>query len=110
MTHRIVALPGDGTGPEVMREGLRVLDAVAAPLDLKFEVGQIPAGGQYFLGDGKRLRDWPEGSEERCAAADLILLGAVGWPDPAGGGPVMMANGQMAGWSAVIGNRTKLDL
>ncbi len=108
MSARIVVLPGDGTGPEVMREGLRVLAAVAEPLGFRYELDEIRCGGEYFLENG--VRDWPEGSEKRCASADLILLGAVGWPDPQGSGPVMMANGQMAGWSAVIGNRTKLDL
>jgi len=109
MQYEIVVLPGDGTGPEVMREGLRVLKAVSEPLGLSFDIQEIPCGGQYYLENG-RQRDWPEGSEERCAAADLILLGAVGWPDPEGSGPLTMDNGNMAGWSPVIGNRTRLDL
>ncbi len=108
MSTKVVVLPGDGTGPEVMREGLRVLRAVSEPLGLAFDVEEIPCGGQYFLKDGHR--DWPEGSEEKCRAADLILLGAVGWPDPKGSGPVTMPGGNMAGWSPVLGNRTRLDL
>jgi isocitrate/isopropylmalate dehydrogenase len=108
MSLKIVTLPGDGTGPEVLREGLRVLAAVAPRIGLDYVTDEIPCGGQYFLRDGRR--DWPEGAEERCAAADLLLLGAVGWPDPKGTGPVTMPNGRMAGWSAVIGNRTRLDL
>ena len=109
MSYQVVVLPGDGTGPEVMREGIRVLEAVSEPLGLEFELEEIPSGGQYYLASG-RQSDWPAGSEERCAAADLILLGAVGWPDPDGTGPVTMGNGNMAGWSPVIGNRTRLDL
>ena len=109
MSYQVVVLPGDGTGPEVMREGIRVLEAVSEPLGLEFELEEIPSGGQYYLASG-RQSDWPAGSEERCAAADLILLGAVGWPDPDGTGPVTMGNGDMAGWSPVIGNRTRLDL
>ena len=109
MSYQVVVLPGDGTGPEVMREGIRVLEAVSEPLGLEFELEEIPSGGQYYLASG-RQSDWPAGSEERCAAADLILLGAVGWPDPDGTGPVTMSNGDMAGWSPVIGNRTRLDL
>ena len=108
MAIKVVALPGDGTGPEVMREGLKVLHAVAKPLGLSFEVEEIDCGGQYYLKHG--TNDWPEGSEAKCAAADLILLGAVGWPSPDGNGPVMMSNGHMAGWSPVIGNRLKLNL
>ncbi|MCB9555837.1 MAG: isocitrate/isopropylmalate dehydrogenase family protein [Deltaproteobacteria bacterium] len=102
----VIALPGDGIGPEVMAQGLRVLDAISAKHGFHFDVEQIPCGGKYYLEHGT---DWPEGSEARCAAADLILLGAVGWPG-ANGKPVTMKDGKMAGWSPVIGNRTRLDL
>ncbi|MBK6923146.1 MAG: isocitrate/isopropylmalate dehydrogenase family protein [Deltaproteobacteria bacterium] len=109
MAFQLVTLPGDGTGPEVMREGMRVLDAVSRKLGIEWKNQEIPCGGQFYLQHGSR--DWPEGSEEACAAADLILLGAVGWPDPKGsGGPVLMANGKMAGYSPVIGNRIRLNL
>ena len=104
---KIVALGGDGTGPEVLREALKILRVVQAWSGVQFDVEEIPCGGQYYLEHG---RDWPEGSEEKCAAADAILLGAVGWPSPTGEGPVMMKDGRMAGWSPVIGNRTRLDL
>ncbi len=109
MAYKLVCLPGDGTGPEVMREGMRVLQSVSEPLGIAWSTEEIPCGGKYFLEHG--TRDWPEGSEEKCAAADLILLGAVGWPDPKGtGGPVTMHNGKMAGHSPVIGNRIRLNL
>ncbi|MCA9690971.1 MAG: isocitrate/isopropylmalate family dehydrogenase [Nannocystaceae bacterium] len=108
MSYKLVTLGGDGTGPEVMREGLRVLDAVSQALGLRWEIEDIACGGQYYLEHGDR--DWPEGSEERCAAADLILLGAVGWPKPTGSGPVTMRDGKMAGFSPVIGNRIRLNL
>ncbi|MCA9664521.1 MAG: isocitrate/isopropylmalate dehydrogenase family protein [Myxococcales bacterium] len=103
----VVALPGDGTGPEVMAQGLRVLAAACAKANVQYDVEEIACGGQYYLEHGSR--DWPEGAEERCASADVLLLGAVGWPDDKGA-PVTMANGRMAGWSPVIGNRTRLDL
>jgi 3-isopropylmalate dehydrogenase len=103
----VVALPGDGTGPEVLAQGLRVLHAAGAAAGVHFEVEEIPCGGQYYLAHG--TRDWPEGAEERCAAADVMLLGAVGWPS-ASGAPVPMKDGKMAGWSPVIGNRSRLDL
>lgn len=109
MAYRIAALPGDGIGIEVMRAGMQVLDAVSDALGVDFEIDEIPCGGQYYLEHGSR--DWPEGSEERVEAADLILLGAVGWPSPSGGGrPVTMEGGKMAGWSPVIGTRARLDL
>jgi 3-isopropylmalate dehydrogenase len=107
MKIHVVALPGDGTGPEVMVQGLRVLRAVGAATGTDFQVEEIACGGQYFLKNGQR--DWPEGSEERCKAADVILLGAVGWPSESGA-PVTMKDGKMAGWSPVIGNRIRLDL
>jgi isocitrate/isopropylmalate dehydrogenase len=103
----VVALPGDGTGPEVLAQGLRVLRVVGARTGVDFAVEEIPCGGQFYLKHGSR--DWPEGAEERCSAADVILLGAVGWPD-ANGAPVTMKDGKMAGYSAVIGNRVRLDL
>lgn len=92
-----------------MREGLKVLDAVSKPLGIEWDTEDIPCGGQYYL-EHKDL-DWPADSPQKCAAADLILLGAVGWPDPKGsGGPVLMSDGKMAGFSPVIGNRIKLNL
>jgi 3-isopropylmalate dehydrogenase len=106
--YRVTLLPGDGIGPEVMRQAQEVLEEVSRSTGLRFELEEIPCGGQYYLRHGSR--DWPEGSEEKCERADLILLGAVGWPSPDGKGPVTMSNGQMAGWSPVIGNRMRLDL
>lgn len=103
----IVLLPGDGIGVEVMAEGRKVLDAALDVLGVEARQEIIPCGGQFYLEHG---RDWPEGSEERCAEADIVLLGAVGWPAPDGNGPVTMSNGKMAGYSPVIGNRLKLEL
>ncbi len=107
MKLHVVALPGDGTGPEVMVQGLRVLRAVGAATGTQFDVEEIPSGGLFYLKHGSR--DWPEGAEERCKAADVILLGAVGWPQ-ANGAPVTMKDGKMAGYSPVIGNRVRLNL
>jgi isocitrate/isopropylmalate dehydrogenase len=106
-SYQVVVLPGDGIGIEVAAEALRVLDRIAAKTGRRFDVEEIPCGGRHYLEHG---RDWPEGSEARCAAADVILLGAVGWPDPKRPGPVTMSDGKMAGYNAVIGNRVRLDL
>ncbi len=106
-TYRVVTLPGDGTGPEVMRAALPVLEVVEASGAARFEIEEIACGGQYYLAHGGS--DWPKGSEEKCKAADVILLGAVGWPAP-DGSPVKLPDGKMAGWSPVIGNRSRLDL
>lgn len=109
MSYQVVCLPGDGIGPEVMAEGVKVLRAVAEAMRLDFRFEDIACGGQYYLAHG-RHRDWPEGSEQKCEKADMILLGAVGWPNPDGNGPTLMESGHMAGYSAVLGNRMRLDL
>lgn len=107
----IVVLPGDGIGAEVAHDACTLLNLVAQRCGVGLALTQIPCGGKFYLEHG--ARDWPEGSEQRCADADAILLGAVGWPGP-DGAPVTMRggdlDGKMAGWSPVIGNRSRLDL
>src|SRR6188768_2567824 len=88
-TYELVLLPGDGIGAEVIADARALLDGVGPAIGVGFALEEIPCGGKFYLEHGSR--DWPEGAEEKCAAADLILLGAVGWPDPKGsGGPVTM--------------------
>ena len=82
-TYSLVLLPGDGIGIEIAAQARRVLDTVSARCPVDFAIDEIPCGGQYYLEHG---RDWPEGSEERCRDADVVLLGAVGWPSPDGDG------------------------
>src|SRR5438105_11956033 len=103
----LVLLPGDGIGVEVIGEARALLDVIARATGVGFALDEIPCGGKYYLDHGGR--DWPEGADERCRGADAILLGAVGWSGP-DGAPVTMADGKMAGYSPVIGNRIKLDL
>jgi isocitrate/isopropylmalate dehydrogenase len=107
-TYDIVILPGDGIGVEVAAEARALLEAVTGATGAGLAIEEIPCGGKFYLEHGSR--DWPEGAEARCRAADAILLGAVGWPAPDGRGPVTMADGRMAGYSPVIGNRVALDL
>jgi 3-isopropylmalate dehydrogenase len=91
---RIVVLPGDGIGPEVMEQALRVVSAVEKASKLDFEVKKFSSGWQYFSDHGKL---WEEGALEACQDwADAILHGAVGWPgarpenwSPADGSVVM---------------------
>jgi isocitrate/isopropylmalate dehydrogenase len=108
MPYRIVLLPGDGIGVEVMGEARRLLEELAPKAGVELMLEEIPCGGRYYLAHPGG--DWPEGSEERCTEADLILLAAVGWPDPSGKGPVSFPDGRMAGHSAVLGNRRRLEL
>ena len=106
-TYDLVLLPGDGIGAEVIAEARALVELVGETTGIGFAIDEIPCGGKFFLEHGSR--DWPEGAEERCARADAILLGAVGWNGP-DGAPVSLPDGKMAGWSPVIGNRMKLDL
>ena len=55
MTYRIAVLPGDGTGPEVVAEGLKVLKAVAGPANLKFDFVPYDLGGERYLKTGEIL-------------------------------------------------------
>src|ERR1043165_9457210 len=104
-SYDLVLLPGDGIGAEVMAEARALIDVVGTHTGVAFRLDEIPCGVKFFLEHG--TRDWPEGAEEKCAAADAVLLGAVGWNGP-DGAPVNMPDGKggwkMAGWSPVIGN------
>ena len=78
MTPRIAVIPGDGTGPEVVREGLKVLDAVAQKTRFRYEAVAYPFGGEHYLKTGETLPDPALEELRRCSA---ILLGAIGHPD-----------------------------
>ncbi|MFI5414450.1 MAG: isocitrate/isopropylmalate family dehydrogenase, partial [Candidatus Lutacidiplasmatales archaeon] len=52
---RIVVLPGDGTGPEVVREGIKVLNALAEGDGLAWRVEEHPGGAQYYQKTGREL-------------------------------------------------------
>ncbi|MBI4392878.1 MAG: isocitrate/isopropylmalate dehydrogenase family protein [Euryarchaeota archaeon] len=99
--YKIVLLGGDGTGPEVVAEGRRAMDAAAKRLNLNLEYEEFPCGGEYYLKTGK---EWPDGSFDACKAADAILLGAVGWPGAS------LPSGDIAGAGIVFGLRFGLDL
>ena len=68
---KIALLPGDGIGPEIMAEAVKVLHA----LDLKFETDTAPVGGAAYEAAGHPL---PEATLRLAKAADAILFGAVG--------------------------------
>ncbi len=75
----IAVLPGDGIGPEVTAEALRVLRAVEAKLDgIGFDLAEYPAGAAEYLRSGNPL---PGSTMQACRTADAILLGAMGLPD-----------------------------
>jgi len=74
---KIAVLAGDGIGPEVMAEALRVLDAVAAKFSFQLHLTERLVGGAAIDAHGEAL---PEATLEACRAADAILFGSVGGP------------------------------
>ena len=82
MNATIVLLPGDGIGPEIIREGRKILEAVGTRFGHSFAMEERPMGGNAIDTYGDPL---PQATLEACRAADAILLGAVGgpkWDDP----------------------------
>ncbi len=77
--YRIAVLPGDGIGPEVTKEALKVLRAVETVFpDLGFEFEEHRVGARCYLETGN---DLPPETLEACKGADAILFGAAGLPD-----------------------------
>lgn len=76
-TFKVAVLAGDGIGPEVMSEALRVLHAVESRFSLRFEFTDARVGGAAIDADGKAL---PEATLQVCESADAILFGSVGGP------------------------------
>jgi tartrate dehydrogenase/decarboxylase/D-malate dehydrogenase len=75
---RVACIPGDGIGPEVVREARRVLGAVAEVHGgVKFEFTELPWGCSYYLEQGVMM---PDDALNVLAGFDIIFLGAVGWP------------------------------
>ena len=76
--YRIALIPGDGTGPEVVREGLKVLQAVAQKKNMKYELVDYDLGGERYMKTGDLL---PESVIEELRQCSAIYLGAIGHPD-----------------------------
>ena len=76
--YKIAVIPGDGTGPEVIDESIKVLDAVSQKFGFQLNYTQYPLGGEHYKKTGEILNDDTIG---RLKAADAILLGAIGHPD-----------------------------
>ena len=74
-SHSIAVLPGDGIGPEVVAEAVKVLDAVTRPAGVTLEKTSYPLGAEHWLETGEVLN---EDTMERLRSHDAILFGAVG--------------------------------
>lgn len=77
-TYKIAVIGGDGTGPEVVREGIKVLNAAAAKYDFKLEMTDFDFGGERYMKTGEAL---PDTAVEELKQFDAIYLGAIGHPD-----------------------------
>jgi 3-isopropylmalate dehydrogenase len=77
-TYRIGVIGGDGTGPEVVREGIKVAEAAARKHALGIEWVTYDLGGERYLRTGEIL---PDGLLDELRALDAIFLGAIGHPD-----------------------------
>jgi len=76
--YRIAALPGDGTGPEVLAEGLKVLDAAARKAGFTYDLETYDFGGERYLRTGETL---PDSALDELRTFDAIYLAAIGHPD-----------------------------
>src|SRR5688572_17533389 len=75
---KIAALAGDGIGPEVMREAIKVLRAVEKKFSLTLQITEAPVGWAGIDAAGKAL---PDATLALCRQCDAILFGSVGLPD-----------------------------
>ena len=77
-TYKIAVIPGDGTGPEVVREGVKVLKAAAQAEGFKLDLAEYDFGGERYKRTGETL---PDSAIEELKKYHAIFLGAIGHPD-----------------------------
>ncbi len=75
--HKVAILPGDGIGPDIIKEAVKVLNAVAEKYNHKFQFKEGLIGGAAIDTEGTPL---PSETLELCLNCDAVLLGAVGGP------------------------------
>src|SRR3970040_1329863 len=85
--YRIAVIPGDAIGPEVVREGLKVLEAAATRTEVRYELERYDLGGERYLRTGEAL---PDSVLDELRGFDVIFLGAGGHPE---GGPGILEKG-----------------
>lgn len=76
--YKIAVIPGDGTGPEVVNEGLKVLNLIAKKFNKEFSFENFDFGGERYLKTGKTIDDQEIANLKQF---DAVLLGAIGHPD-----------------------------
>lgn len=77
MNYKIASIPGDGIGPDIIREGIRVLEEIGTKFGHRFTFTEVLAGGVAIDATGDPL---PQATLDTCCASDAVLLGAVGGP------------------------------
>jgi len=77
-SYKIAVIPGDGTGPEVTVEAVKVLKAAADKFGFKVDLTEFDFGGERYKKTGETL---PDSAVEELRGFDSILLGAIGHPD-----------------------------
>ncbi|MEB3245810.1 MAG: 3-isopropylmalate dehydrogenase [Vampirovibrionales bacterium] len=75
MAHHILLLPGDGIGPEITAQAVKVLNAIAERFKLTFTYDEAPIGGAGIAASGVPL---PDDTRDKALKADAVFLGAVG--------------------------------
>jgi len=76
--YKIAVLPGDGIGPEVVREGLKVMKAASEKTGFKYELVEYDFGGERYMRTGEIL---PDSALDEFRQMDVIYLGAIGHPE-----------------------------
>lgn len=77
-SYKVALIPGDGTGPEMLREGIKVLQAAAKKFVFNLEFKEFDYGGERYLRSGEIL---PVGAIEELKKFHAIYLGAIGHPE-----------------------------
>jgi 3-isopropylmalate dehydrogenase len=77
-SYKIAVIPGDGTGPEVVREGIKVINTAAQKFGFKLDYQNFDFGGERYLRTGETL---PDSAIKDVKQFDSIYLGAIGHPD-----------------------------
>ena len=76
-SYRIARIPGDGIGPEVVREASKVVEAAGARHGFSIAWEDYPFGAEHWLNTGETM---PDSALDEIGGADALLLGAVGDP------------------------------
>jgi 3-isopropylmalate dehydrogenase len=77
-SYNVALMPGDGTGPEVLREGVKVLNVAAQKYNFTLNYQDYDFGGERYMRTGETL---PDSALEELKGFDSIFLGAIGHPD-----------------------------